>query len=251
MEENMDIVNEKVRHERFGRGVVVEQHDTSIVVEFDDGEVRTFAYPSAFEKFLVADNDSVKSLIHHEISAMKLKSKIDEKENSQNGIVQSNAIGFIRNERYKDTFLSTNAQNERRYFWNLFQNYLIENGNPFELSMKQDSNGQYRHYAHVCNGNGAVLTVDFIISQGILRMGLYISDNINLYEQLKMNKDTLEKALNFAIAFTDGDRNKNIKHIKKEWSFTPYRRDDYRRVIIDSFSMMKRFVKVFAPFLGK
>lgn len=63
----MDIVNQKVRHGRFGEGVVVEQHSNELFVEFESGDTIRFAYPAAFEKFLTAEDERVQNGIIDEI----------------------------------------------------------------------------------------------------------------------------------------------------------------------------------------
>ncbi|MBU5468312.1 malate synthase [Virgibacillus sp. MSJ-26] len=67
----MNLLNEKITHETFGTGNVVEQDENIITVDFEDGN-RKFVYPDAFGKFIsLKDEDTAKSL-------KKVISKIEE-----------------------------------------------------------------------------------------------------------------------------------------------------------------------------
>src|SRR5690625_7252228 len=58
----MNLLNEKITHETFGTGNVVEQDENIITVDFEDGN-RKFVYPDAFGKFIsLKDEDTAKSL---------------------------------------------------------------------------------------------------------------------------------------------------------------------------------------------
>lgn len=49
----MDIIEEQVRHSKYGPGVVVGQEDDSITVKFTaENDVKKFLYPSVFESYL-------------------------------------------------------------------------------------------------------------------------------------------------------------------------------------------------------
>ena len=46
----------------------------------------------------------------------------------------------------------TNMESERKFFWTAYQESLMENGEPFTLKLFRDSDGKFRHYAHVNAG---------------------------------------------------------------------------------------------------
>ena len=143
----------------------------------------------------------------------------------------------------------TSAEQERKYFWKLMQQMLEKRGNPFKIKPAYTS-GKPRHYAGICNGNGTSLSVDFLATEGILRIELYIANNSNLYDILKENKETLEKILGFSILFTDGEKNEEVKWVKKEWRFEPYQWDEYRMVLEQALPDMIKFVEVFKTFVN-
>ena len=57
----MDPVREIVVHERFGRGVITAFDGHCLIVSFEQGGERRFSYPSAFERFLKAENPVVQA----------------------------------------------------------------------------------------------------------------------------------------------------------------------------------------------
>jgi|SRR5690606_39120810 len=72
----MNLIDEKVRHEHFGKGSIISQEDSIIEIQFKS-EVKKFVYPDAFEKFLEIDNQKIADSIKEDIQ-IKLKEKQEE-----------------------------------------------------------------------------------------------------------------------------------------------------------------------------
>ena len=66
----MDFLNLKVRHKVFGNGVITEVDEKYITIKFKSKETK-FIYPDSFEKFLVAEDESIQSVIMEEIERTK------------------------------------------------------------------------------------------------------------------------------------------------------------------------------------
>ncbi len=67
----INLLNKKVKHfGAFGVGTVVEQDEKYITVQFSK-KTSTFQYPSAFEKFLIPEDEDVKNEIQNELDAIK------------------------------------------------------------------------------------------------------------------------------------------------------------------------------------
>jgi hypothetical protein len=66
--DQMNIVNEKVEHVKFGFGVITEEKNNKIWVQFQD-EIKTkaFLYPDIFEVFLKAVNPTVEKDVLEEL----------------------------------------------------------------------------------------------------------------------------------------------------------------------------------------
>lgn len=140
-------------------------------------------------------------------------------------------------------------EEDRKIFWGLMMHGLKQYGSPFDLRITYLPNGAPKHYAKIKSGNGALLGVDFLASEGVLRIQLYIDNNIALYERLHGKKEYLESVLGFALVFQDGEKNKDVKWIKKEWSFTPHNSDEYESLVQDAIPSMIKFVELFGRFI--
>lgn len=58
----MNLLNEQVKHEMFGKGSVVEYTDSYIEVDFPDGKKR-FVFPDAFGEHLILENSKIASRV--------------------------------------------------------------------------------------------------------------------------------------------------------------------------------------------
>lgn len=76
---SVDLLNMKVRHKIFGEGSVVNVSNNVLTVRFANKESK-FNFPSAFEKFLVAEDASIQDQIVEEINKLKLADEIQQKE---------------------------------------------------------------------------------------------------------------------------------------------------------------------------
>ena len=66
----VDLLNKKMYHSKFGEGIVISQNEKNIEVEFSS-KAHKFPYPSAFEKFLIPEDESTLHLIQKEIAELK------------------------------------------------------------------------------------------------------------------------------------------------------------------------------------
>jgi len=81
----MNLVNEKVEHINFGIGVITEEKDHKIWVQFEEKSIeKIFIYPDAFEKFLKAENPIVEKNVleelHRKLDQMEIERKEKERE---------------------------------------------------------------------------------------------------------------------------------------------------------------------------
>lgn len=66
----MELIGVKVTHKKFGSGIIAKIDNGILIVKFNEREVN-FQYPSAFETFLVAEDDNVQNYMLEQISAVK------------------------------------------------------------------------------------------------------------------------------------------------------------------------------------
>jgi hypothetical protein len=77
----MILVNEKVEHINFGVGVVTEEKEHKIWVQFqEDIGQKIFLYPEAFEKFLKAEDQTVEDNILEELHRKQEQMELERKE---------------------------------------------------------------------------------------------------------------------------------------------------------------------------
>lgn len=56
----MKLINERVKHQAFGQGIIMDMTDDSVTVKFETIELaKTFVYPDALETFLMLENKSL------------------------------------------------------------------------------------------------------------------------------------------------------------------------------------------------
>lgn len=83
----MNLVNEKVEHINFGLGVITEEKDHKIWVQFQEkiGK-KIFLYPEAFEKFLKAGNPTVENNVLEELHRKQEQIELERKEKEREAV---------------------------------------------------------------------------------------------------------------------------------------------------------------------
>lgn len=79
-DQQMTLVNEKVKHISFGDGVITEEKDCKIWVQFQE-EIgsKIFIYPDAFEKFLRAEDPEVEDSVLEELHSKQEKIELEQR----------------------------------------------------------------------------------------------------------------------------------------------------------------------------
>ena len=78
----MDLLNEKITHKLFGTGIVTEANTDKIKIQFE-GFSKNFVYPDAFEKFLIAEDNTIQQAIETEIASTRQKDEQIRKEKEE------------------------------------------------------------------------------------------------------------------------------------------------------------------------
>lgn len=142
----------------------------------------------------------------------------------------------------------SNAQTERKYFWNVYQEALMENGEPFSLKYFYDSNGAYRHYAHVNAQRfpaNRCICIEFTPQCGRVRYGIYLENDIVLYDFLFNNKEKIESLLGFHCHWEHGTKGINARRIYCEKKIIAYNHDSYIDAIDESMPRLLKFAEIF------
>lgn len=88
----MNLKNQKVTHERFGDGIIVDYTDDRIVIDFPSGE-KKFVYPDVFGQFLTLNNKKVSA----DMDKVLEKSRKEQKEVE----IEQNKIRIIEHEKHQ------------------------------------------------------------------------------------------------------------------------------------------------------
>lgn len=62
----MNLINSIVTHKCYGKGIIVKADNNYVIVKFSNC-IKTFSYPSAFDKFLIAENPKIQAEILEKI----------------------------------------------------------------------------------------------------------------------------------------------------------------------------------------
>lgn len=148
--------------------------------------------------------------------------------------------------------MNERTQKEQLYFWNLFSEKIIENGEPFHISY--DHNNP-RHYATINKNSPSssfCLSMDFLLHKSFLRIGIYINDDIHthFFDRLFLSKNEIEEALGFTPLWINrGAQNLNTRRIAVELPFFPYNHNDYDRLIDEALPIIIKYIEVFTIYL--
>ena len=136
--------------------------------------------------------------------------------------------------------IMSNAESERKFFWDMYNEILINNGEPFSISSK-------KQWAIVNKNSPAwnepVIAMDFLVQKRILRINAFLLDDQCLFARLMGMKAKIEENLGFTPDWVHGEKGENTFRIKTELSFIPNNHDDYCRVIEESLPIVMKYVE--------
>ena len=103
------MINQKVKHSKFGLGEIIDLKSDKITVIFDETkEEKVFKYPDAFEKFLEAKNNDFKEKIFEDICNRKMiiakeeeQKRNDDEEERENKRKEKLLLAKIKKEENK------------------------------------------------------------------------------------------------------------------------------------------------------
>ncbi len=144
--------------------------------------------------------------------------------------------------------MNTDTGPERTVFWQMLQEELDRNGNPFTISTRAQYGTVNRKHA-TCS---LCLCFEFLLQKRFFRIGIYIQDDTKTphFNRLLRQKDEIESFLGFKpIWTTRGERSLHTRRIQTQLPFTPYDRDDYARLIEEALPIFMQYIKMASKFL--
>lgn len=145
----------------------------------------------------------------------------------------------------------TNAKYEQQSFWEIFEEKLVENGEPFSISYMIGS--EVKHFAAVNKKSPRVplgLTVDFLYRERIVKINVYIENDVRLFNYVYARREQIEQELGFKPQWIlGGTRNPNTRRAISTFPVTIGDRNDYARVIDDILPYLLQYKRVFEKYI--
>ena len=141
----------------------------------------------------------------------------------------------------------TPAQHEQRIFWSIFEKKLQEIGNPFSICY--EFAGKTKYFASVDKKNAMVsigLTIDFLYIAKIVKINIYIENDLQLFNELFVQKEQIEKELGFAPKWIlNGVKNPNTRRIISTFPVIIGNPNNYEMVINKVIPYVIQYKNVF------
>ena len=137
------------------------------------------------------------------------------------------------------------AKSEQRKFWKVFEEKLIENGEPF--SILYEKGGEVTHWAVVNKKQSFVdnaLSIDFLVREQKLRINIYVRTDLTLFSIFERNRKDIEAMVGEPLKWIEGTRNKNTRRIVYEIPVNTEYYSNYDEVIDKALPVVDKMKKV-------
>lgn len=139
------------------------------------------------------------------------------------------------------------ADAEREIFWGLYKKYLKEENNPFYISSERQIaiiNRPTPNWSKPC------ISIDFSVTKKILRVGVFILNDIKLYNSILPYKDLInEKFFPLKPIWCETEQSKTARRVKIEIPFNDTSKNEYERIIRESANYVKIFIDCFRAYI--
>lgn len=106
------------------------------------------------------------------------------------------------------------AKTEQKKFWKIFDEKLIENGEPF--SILHEKAGEVTYWAMVNKKNSLVdngISIDFLVRDKKLRINIYLRNDLSFFGYLERHKQDIESMVRVPLSWINGEKNQNTRRI--------------------------------------
>ena len=103
---------------------------------------------------------------------------------------------------------------EQKRFWNVFEEKLIENGEPF--SILHEKAGEVTYWAVVNKRHSFVdntLSIDLLVREQKLRVNIYVRNDLELFSIFERHKKEIETIVGTSLEWLKGKNNPNTRRI--------------------------------------
>ena len=137
------------------------------------------------------------------------------------------------------------VKTEQKNFWKLFDEKLIENGEPF--SVLHEMAGKVTYWAVINKNHSFVdnaLSIDFLVREKKIRINIYVRDNLSLFRVLENSKEEIESMISVPVKWVKGTKNLNTRRIIYEVPVNVGYFNNYNEVIDDILPVVIEMKKV-------
>ena len=106
------------------------------------------------------------------------------------------------------------AKTEQKKFWSIFEEKLIENGEPF--SILHEKSGEVTYWATVNNRNTLTdycLSIDFLVRERKIRINIYVRNDLPFFSFIEKHKQEIESRISVPVVWVTGTTNPNTRRI--------------------------------------
>ena len=153
----------------------------------------------------------------------------------------NNTYSFGYSANYRD------CNSQQALFYNMFQEALNLNGNPFKFAAR----ASYGTFNKRGANSNLCLGFDLWLRKGLFRVNIYIRDDseTHYFDRLIKQKEEIEAKLGFAPIWTPaGARQPNTRRIETHIPFTAYDTEDYERFFDELLPIVMKYLEVFSDY---
>ncbi|WP_054252882.1 DUF4268 domain-containing protein [Neofamilia massiliensis] len=144
----------------------------------------------------------------------------------------------------KDGELSK-AEAERLNFWTEFNQYLVNNGKPFNIRKATTD-----HWYNIAVGTSeAHISITLVNKNRSIGVKLYINDNKDLFDELYADKDEIEAKIGLTLEWQKLDDKKASRIISYIKGLNFNKKDNYPQLMGETVNRALKFRNVFSKYL--
>ena len=141
--------------------------------------------------------------------------------------------------------MKVDVKAEQKTFWKIFDEKLIENGEPF--SILHEKGGEVTYWAVVNKKHSFVdnaLSIDFLVRAQKLRINIYVRDDLRLFSRFESHKQEIEAIIGKKVDWLKGTTNPNTRRIAHIVSVNTGYYSNYDEVIDEILPVVDSMKKV-------
>lgn len=140
-----------------------------------------------------------------------------------------------------------NKQTERDKFWECFDKYLKQNGNPFYVTHTKGGKNQAAGNINKPSPMAMqTICCEYKHQERVVLVQVYINHKIDLFEALYSQKDIIETQLGYSVEWvTRGKQSESVRRIQKVFPINKTR----EKMVEDVFPYILDFIRVFGAYV--